>query len=156
MGNVFLLFYSNFLRFQDVASTSSRHGSRRPSSNVMTMEREQVAALEQQQLLKGSNDGSNSFAPPSAMEPITPKISTISSLTPSSTLNTRGYDNRKYSSGFDTRKYSTQADPYRKYSSASGYGGRSYLSPNSGYPSTGTGSAYGGTTNQQVPMIDDK
>ena len=120
----------------------------------MTMEREQIAALEQQeQLLKqsteGANNGSN-FAPPS------PKVSTYSaSLTPS-TLNARALEQRKYSSGFDTRKYSSQTDPYRKYSSVSGYGGRSYLSPNSGYASTGTGSAYTGATNQQVPMIDDK
>lgn len=144
-------------QLKDVASTSSRRGSRRPSSNVMMMEREQVAALEQhEQLLKQSTEGGNngsSIAPPS------PKMSTYSStLTPSSTLNSRiGLDQRKYSSGFDTRKYSSQVDPYRKYSSVSGYGtGRSYLSPNSGYASSGTGPAFAGATNQQVPMIDDK
>jgi len=120
----------------------------------MMMERDQVAALEQQeQLLKqsteGANNGSN-FAPPS------PKISTYSSTLTPSTLNARVLDQRKYSSGFDTRKYSSQTDPYRKYSSVSGYGGRSYLSPNSSYTSSGTGPAFAGATNQQVPMIDDK
>lgn len=124
------------------------------------MDRDQVAALEQQQLLRGSTEGTNSGSspvPPSTvntLSPSTPLVVTAysTSLTPSS-LDTRGVDQRKYSSGFDTRtgqyKYSSQLDPYRKYSSVSGYGGRGYLGHSSG-------SGVGGTNNQQVPMIDDK
>ena len=123
----------------------------------MMMEREQIAALEQQEhLLKQSNDGANngsSLAPPSTIDTISSKVTTYSSSLTPSAANTRSLDQRKYSSGFDTRKYSSSADPYRKYSSVSGYGGRSYLNPSSGYNAPAT---YGGTSNQHMPMIDDK
>ena len=119
----------------------------------MMMERDQVAALEQSQLLKGNNEGLNTGS--SLLPPTSSEASYPSSLAPS-TL-TRGIDQRKYSTGFDTRKYSSQLDPYRKYSSVSGYGGRSYLNPSTGISSTGTTSiAYGGAANQHVPMIDEK
>ena len=126
----------------------------------MMMERDQVAALEQSQFLKGNNDGPNngsSLLPPTATDTISSQTSAYTSSGAPSTLTRGSIDHRKYSTGFDTRKYSSQLDPYRKYSSASGYGGRSYLSPSSGISSTGTTSlAYGGSSNQHVPMIDDK
>ena len=121
----------------------------------MMMDRDQVAALEQQQLLRGSIEGNNSglnLAPTttvSSLSPSSPHAATYSaSLTPSH-WDARGFEQRKYSSGIDARKYSSPLDSYKKYSSTSGYGGRGYL----GYtPATGLGSS----TNQQVPMIDDK
>ena len=113
----------------------------------MLMEREPVAALEKQQLMRGSID--ENLSPNSIIDPISSASSTYtSSLTPSN-MGVKGLEQRKYSSGFDTRKYSSQLDPYRKYSSLSGYSGRSYLSPASG-------STLGATINQQVPMIDEK
>ena len=121
----------------------------------MTMERDHVAALEQSTLLRGNNEGSNNGS--SLLPPTTAEASTYSTSLAPSTLTRGSIDQRKYSTGFDTRKYSSQLDPYRKYSSVSGYGGRSYLNPSSGISSTATSSlAYGGTTNQHVPMIDDK
>ena len=126
----------------------------------MMMERDHVAALEQTQLLKGNNDGpgnGSSLLPPTTGDVISSQASTYSTSAAPSTLTRGSIDHRKYSTGFDTRKYSSQLDPYRKYSSVSGYGGRSYLSPSSGASQTGTTSlAYGGSSNQHVPMIDDK
>ena len=117
----------------------------------MMLDREQVVALEQQQLLKKANEDSNSGS--SLVTPTSINLAssqTGTHISPVSTLVTRGSDQRKYSSGFEPRKYSSQIDPYRKYSSVSGYGGRSYLSPTSA-------STLGSTSyNQQMPMIDDK
>ena len=115
------------------------------------LDREQVVALEQQQLLKKANEDSNSGS--SLVTPTSVNLAssqTAMHISPVSTLVTRGSDQRKYSSGYEPRKYSSQIDPYRKYSSVSGYGGRSYLSPTSA-------STLGSTSyNQQMPMIDDK
>ena len=117
----------------------------------MMLDREQVVALEQQQLLKKANEDSisgSSLATPTSINLASSQSATH--ISPVSTLVTRGSDQRKYSSGFEPRKYSSQIDPYRKYSSVSGYGGRSYLSPTSA-------STLGSTSyNQQMPMIDDK
>ena len=151
---------------QDAGSTSSRRGSRRPSSNVMMMEKDQIFALEQQHLLRGaagSNDGTSStgFPPPSAntLSPASAfAASPLSANTPvmSTTAENRGAGSiptRSYSTALEQRKYSSSIDPYRKLSSVSGYGyGRQgYVAPNAGVTSK---TSMGGSK-PQIPMIDD-